>query len=144
MKKILTVMASSILFTSIAQASPTIVAVSKQVKETNEITLPVSLNNQSKLDITTDSNFVPADAKDIAPQGNAIFDVKIPQAVGTQVIRYTSGNFGCDFYIDTQKGGPMGDLFVSYITAVPVDTQTMCNVFKAGDVNHLAVSFYTR
>lgn len=102
--------------------------------------LAFTLNNQSNDTIQTDSNLIPEQAKKIASQAAVIFNVASPQQIGVQRIRYSNGESGCDFYMDTQKDPVMGSM-ITYITAVAINPQSMCNVYTAGSVNHLAVAF---
>jgi hypothetical protein len=128
------------LTTSMLHAGASSLAIVKQDYNDNQIVLSVSVNNQANLEITSDSNLIPSDAKVIAAQGAKLFEITIPNEAGTKRVRYSNENSGCDFYIDTQ-GGAMPGSNMTFITGVPISSDSMCNVFTSGGVNHLAVSF---
>jgi hypothetical protein len=138
MKKQILTGLSLMLLTSGIYANTATIAVTKNANSNNLI--PLTLNNQAGFDITTDSNYVPSDAKVVAPFGAIEFEVSIPDEIGTKRIRYFNGSSGCDFYIDTM-GGAMPGTTIVMITGVPVDSMSMCNVYSSSNVNHLAVSF---
>ncbi|AMP88311.1 hypothetical protein [Legionella pneumophila] len=115
--------------------------VETRLGDNNQLIIPFTLNNQGTQAITSESNLVPSEAKVVAPQDAVMFEVTLPDVVGTQRIRYHAGASGCDFYIDIQNGGASPDSHVTYVSAVPINGITGCNVYSSGGVNHLAVSF---
>lgn len=103
--------------------------------------LPLTLNNQSDLDISTDSPLVPDAAKMIPSKGAANFDIKIQSRAGTEHMRFYNNFGGCDFYIDTTEiAGPIAPGFITSITGVGIDSSSRCDVFAASGINHLAVA----
>lgn len=137
-KNLLISTASLLLISSVVQANVSVMAV-KSASNDHKTYIRVTLNNQASSEITTDSNLVPAEAKVIQAHNSALFSVEIPDNAGIQSIRYFNGSSGCDFYIDTQNG-PFGN--DTFITGIPIDSFSMCNVQTIGSINHLAVSFF--
>ncbi|MBA2710097.1 MAG: hypothetical protein H0U57_05860 [Tatlockia sp.] len=129
----------SLLISSLAQANVSTVAVTEALND-NDLIVPITLNNQSNSEISSNSEFIPSEAKIVAPQDALIFQIKIPNVTGTKRIRYTNSGFGCDFYIDVLNNSQMMPS-MAYITGVPINNGSMCNVFNVGGVNHLTVSF---
>ncbi|CDZ77392.1 hypothetical protein BN59_01675 [Legionella massiliensis] len=135
--------AALILACGIAQANVSTILI-KSTGDNQKSQIRFTLNNQANADIMSDSALVPASAKVLAPQDAVTFSIDAPEEVGTQRIRYNNGNLGCDFYIDTQSQTVMPNMppaFFSYVTAVPINAGTSCDVNAIGGVNHLAVSF---
>ena len=130
-----------LLASTAVNANISSIAVSKMAIESNEEVLAFTLNNQGNDTIQADSALLPEQAKKVAAQGAVIFNVAKPQQIGIQRIRYSNGELGCDFYLDTQNG-PMQGMLTTYITGVPISAASMCNVYTTGSVNHLAVSFF--
>ncbi len=130
---------ASLLVSSLAQANVSTVAVTENTND-NDLALPVTLNNQSNFEISSDSELIPAEAKKIPAQDSVIFELKVPNVTGTKRIRYISSGFGCDFYIDIKNNGQMAPT-MTYITGIPMNAGSFCNVFSTGTVNHLTVSF---
>lgn len=128
------VLASSMVFANTGG-----VALTSVQSTDEEIILPITLNNQANANISTDSPLIPSIAKNIAPQGAELFELKIPATEGTKRIRYSHESSGCDFYVTVNRMGPMG--LQAYIAAIPIDTRSSCNVATLGDVNHLSVAF---
>lgn len=138
MKKLLISGVAGLLIFGMANANVSTLAVTKNV-DSNEFTIPLSLNNQANAQITSTSELIPAEYRMVGAQEAVIFDVQLPAVSGSKRIRYSNDRSGCDFYFDVQSN-PMS-LNNVYITGVPIDAASMCNVFSAKGVNHLAVSF---
>jgi hypothetical protein len=131
---------ASLLVSGLANANVSTVALTQDLND-GDLTLPLTLNNQANADINTTSEFIPAQAKTVAPGDAVIFEVKIPNVTGTKRIRYSNSAYGCDFYIDVQNNGDGMTPTITYITGVPINAGSMCNVFTVSRVNHLTVSF---
>jgi len=133
-----------LLTTCVVNANPTTLAVKSLSDSNNTDVLSFSVNNQSNDTIHTDSTLIPAEAKSIVSQDAVIFSASLPQNTTIQWVRYTNGNYGCDFYFDRvdQSISEGYSNWVTYITAVGINSASSCNVFTAGSVNHLSVSFF--
>ncbi|HAT1771158.1 TPA: hypothetical protein ACT96X_002503 [Legionella pneumophila] len=103
----------------------------------------ISLNNQANMEITTDSNLIPEEARFIPAYGSVVFTAPTPNDIGIQHFRYINGNSGCDFYLDTNRSMKSTDPFdtITFITGVPINSTSRCYVETIYGVNHLAVNF---
>ncbi len=103
----------------------------------------ISLNNQANMEITTDSNLIPEEARFIPAYGSVVFSIPTPNDTGIQHFRYINGNSGCDFYLDTKPSmkstGPFDT--ITFITGVPINSTSGCYVETIYGVNYLAVNF---
>lgn len=137
MRKVLISSLMLLNITTVVHANSSALAVSISDNDQKNY-IPITINNQSNLEVTTNSALVPEEAKVIPSFGSAMFNVEINET-GSQKIRYYNGHSGCDFYIDYKNSTPYlpGQTF---ITGVPIDNVSMCNVQAMGGFNHLSVS----
>ena len=140
MNKIINTSLALFLFSGLSHAGNAVLAIQKQV-EKEDIVLPVTLNNQSNTEVTTDSGLVSTPGKMISAQEAAIFEIKVPNQIGIHRIRYGNGSQGCDFYLDVQNGMIPYSGLNTFITAVAIESGSICKVSTVGNTNHLSVSF---
>lgn len=55
------------------------------------------------MEITTDLNLIPEEARFIPAYGSAVFSIPTPNDTGIQHFRYINSNSGCNFYLDTKR-----------------------------------------
>lgn len=130
---------TSLLISSFAHANISTTAIATDIGD-NDLILPITLNNQANVEISSHSDYIPLEARKIPAQEAVVFELKIPNKTGIKRIRYSNADYGCDFYIDILNHEQIMPSSAS-ITAVPINANSMCNVFTTTGVNHLAVSF---
>lgn len=131
---------TGLLISSFAHANISTTAITTDFGD-GDLIFPITLNNQANVEISSYSDYIPLEAKKIPAQEAVIFEIKIPNKTGIKRIRYSNSDYGCDFYIDILNHEQLIMPSSASITAVPINANSMCNVFASTGVNHLAVSF---